>query len=175
MLLIQYWALVSHVHIYRLILTLMYSYPCFQIFHSASRTSTNPLTPRYIVTMGVTRLALPLYLFFCPSNFAFIKWDPTFSISLIIWFAFQNAVLYLQEIKGPQFFVFSFMVPKKYDYFQSVSLSEIPDCVICRCEIEAQERYMVTPCNHIFHEQCLTTWFETKLQCPTCRAQVPLP
>jgi transmembrane E3 ubiquitin-protein ligase len=32
---------------------------------------------------------------------------------------------------------------------------------------------MKTPCNHKFHEECLTQWLDVKLECPTCRAVLP--
>jgi E3 ubiquitin-protein ligase DOA10 len=32
-----------------------------------------------------------------------------------------------------------------------------------------------TPCKHLFHDQCLMKWIETKLEapdCPFCRAEI---
>ena len=29
--------------------------------------------------------------------------------------------------------------------------------------------YMLTPCNHIFHSECLEKWLEQKKECPNCR------
>ena len=29
--------------------------------------------------------------------------------------------------------------------------------------------YMLTPCKHIFHSECLEKWFEQKKECPNCR------
>lgn len=34
-------------------------------------------------------------------------------------------------------------------------------------------RYMKTPCNHLFHIQCLTRWMQSKLVCPYCRSTLP--
>ena len=31
------------------------------------------------------------------------------------------------------------------------------------------ELYMYTPCNHVFHSECLEKWFEFKKECPNCR------
>ena len=31
------------------------------------------------------------------------------------------------------------------------------------------ELYMLTPCSHIFHAECLEKWFEFKKECPNCR------
>lgn len=29
--------------------------------------------------------------------------------------------------------------------------------------------YMLTPCNHVFHYECLEKWLEYKKECPNCR------
>ncbi|CAN3376664.1 hypothetical protein DIURU_004452 [Diutina rugosa] len=47
----------------------------------------------------------------------------------------------------------------------SVILPVVPDDKI-RC---SHKEYMVTPCYHVFHAECLRTWMKHKLQCPVCR------
>ncbi|KAG7728034.1 hypothetical protein KL933_002160 [Ogataea haglerorum] len=37
----------------------------------------------------------------------------------------------------------------------------------------ARRSYMVTPCRHIFHTECLENWMKYKLQCPVCRNSLP--
>ncbi|ANB14097.1 ubiquitin-protein ligase TUL1 [Sugiyamaella lignohabitans] len=37
----------------------------------------------------------------------------------------------------------------------------------------ARRRYMVTPCRHIFHTECMEQWMRTRLQCPVCRNPLP--
>ena len=32
--------------------------------------------------------------------------------------------------------------------------------------------YMYTPCNHVFHTQCLEQWLEYKKECPNCRTSM---
>jgi len=51
------------------------------------------------------------------------------------------------------------------------------DCVICMEEVECglSSDYMVTPCSHVFHPPCLQRWMEVKMECPTCRAELPIP
>ncbi|GMF98522.1 unnamed protein product [[Candida] boidinii] len=39
--------------------------------------------------------------------------------------------------------------------------------------IMARRTYMVTPCRHIFHTNCLESWMKYKLQCPVCRNSLP--
>ncbi|CUM63445.1 uncharacterized protein PRCAT00001020001 [Priceomyces carsonii] len=60
------------------------------------------------------------------------------------------------------------------------------DCAICMNEINlpvvtdddskkkiTKKTYMITPCRHIFHEECLQDWMKYKLQCPVCRNSLP--
>lgn len=35
------------------------------------------------------------------------------------------------------------------------------------------KEYMITPCKHIFHDTCLESWMNYKLQCPVCRQSLP--
>ena len=51
----------------------------------------------------------------------------------------------------------------------------VAECVICMSEVDTSKLSgrMVTPCNHIFHVECLRTWMEVKLECPTCRSPLP--
>lgn len=39
--------------------------------------------------------------------------------------------------------------------------------------IFSRRAYMVTPCRHIFHSQCLQGWMRYRLQCPICRENLP--
>eukprot|EP00347_Sterkiella_histriomuscorum_P000980 403373792 len=34
--------------------------------------------------------------------------------------------------------------------------------------------FMRTPCNHKYHVQCLTKWMDIRLECPSCRQQIPI-
>lgn len=49
------------------------------------------------------------------------------------------------------------------------------NCVICYNDIEIQNRqsYMLAPCDHIFHKECLLRWMEVKMECPVCRTDLP--
>lgn len=37
----------------------------------------------------------------------------------------------------------------------------------------ARRKYMVTPCQHIFHTDCMQRWMRSRLQCPNCRNPLP--
>ena len=49
------------------------------------------------------------------------------------------------------------------------------DCVICCSGIDVRNRrdYMLAPCDHIFHRQCLVQWMDVKMECPICRTELP--
>jgi len=44
-----------------------------------------------------------------------------------------------------------------------------------KVEVKYAKRYMKTPCGHVFHIVCLKKWIDIRLECPTCRQQIPLP
>merc|ERR1712157_268876 len=49
------------------------------------------------------------------------------------------------------------------------------DCVICynSIDINSPRRYMLAPCDHIFHRHCLEQWMDVKMECPICRMDLP--
>ncbi|KAF4553437.1 Ring finger domain-containing protein 7 [Elsinoe fawcettii] len=46
-------------------------------------------------------------------------------------------------------------------------------CVICASDMSARETITTLPCNHRYHEDCLTPWLLRAGTCPTCRRIVP--
>lgn len=38
---------------------------------------------------------------------------------------------------------------------------------------QQEENYMITPCNHVYHHDCLSYWMNNKLICPVCRNNLP--
>lgn len=47
-------------------------------------------------------------------------------------------------------------------------------CPICWEDFEAREEVLLTPCNHMFHEDCIMPWVKTQAHCPVCRFAFPI-
>lgn len=43
------------------------------------------------------------------------------------------------------------------------------NCAICLEDFEPRQLVMLTPCNHMFHEECIVPWVKSHGQCPVCR------
>jgi hypothetical protein len=42
-------------------------------------------------------------------------------------------------------------------------------CAVCLEQTKRTDKKL--KCKHIFHNRCITTWFETSIECPTCRME----
>ena len=49
------------------------------------------------------------------------------------------------------------------------------ECSICYENIDIRNRsgYMLAPCDHLFHRDCLVQWMDVKMECPICRTELP--
>lgn len=45
-------------------------------------------------------------------------------------------------------------------------------CTICRDQMRAEQTCIRLPCSHVFHEDCICTWFTMKNTCPLCRIAI---
>lgn len=44
-----------------------------------------------------------------------------------------------------------------------------PECCICTDKFDANKRIKRTPCQHVFHKECLEDWLKRSKTCPLCR------
>ncbi|KAN0006841.1 hypothetical protein ACTFIU_005033 [Dictyostelium citrinum] len=157
-------------------LFLLFSYWVPQIYTNAKTSVRKPFLWKYVIGISITRLTIPLYFYACPKNI-FVQPNPFFANILIFWNITQILILYLQSKLGPQFFIPARFLPTKYNFYRPISMEirsreEGQGCVICMCDVEEGQKYMLTECNHLFHEKCLLQWLEFKAQCPTCRSEI---
>eukprot|EP01117_Protostelium_nocturnum_P001839 TRINITY_DN1230_c0_g1_i5.p2 TRINITY_DN1230_c0_g1~~TRINITY_DN1230_c0_g1_i5.p2 ORF type:complete len:593 (+),score=179.91 TRINITY_DN1230_c0_g1_i5:213-1781(+) len=157
-------------------LLLLFSFFVPQIWTNVQLGSNKALQTKYIIGMALTRFLLPAYLLGCPNNFVRTETKPWLVIITGIWLAIQVTVLLLQDRYGSRFFIPGTMLPEKYNYRRPLTVvsEEGRECVICMNTVDVEEDYMLTPCDHIFHAECLGRWMDQKLECPTCRRRLPL-
>ncbi|KAG8080460.1 hypothetical protein GUJ93_ZPchr0007g4980 [Zizania palustris] len=122
------------------------------------------------------RLAIPLYIFGCPSNFMRIEPDKKWCIAVTIFMGIQAAVLLLQHYFGSRCFIPRQILPEKYCYHRKVEVEDNAnqpiDCVICMTTIDLTQRtseYMVAPCEHTFHSGCNSAYTRWGLRCNKTR------
>ena len=58
---------------------------------------------------------------------------------------------------------------------QGVGRPVLLECSVCLTPVDPTYRagYMLTPCNHLFHSECLERAMAYKLECPVCRTGLP--
>lgn len=53
------------------------------------------------------------------------------------------------------------------------NLSTTDNCAICQDTMEGVHRIRrLNHCNHMFHDNCISTWFRRNVHCPTCRHDI---
>ncbi|KAI3795156.1 hypothetical protein L1987_37805 [Smallanthus sonchifolius] len=52
---------------------------------------------------------------------------------------------------------------------KSGDIEDGKSCVVCLDDFEPREMVTLTPCNHMFHENCIVPWVKSHGQCPVCR------
>lgn len=67
-----------------------------------------------------------------------------------------------------------FIFVKRYPNVTPEQLRTYADtiCIICREEMNADNQVKKLPCDHIFHKNCLRSWFQRQQTCPTCRTSI---
>jgi hypothetical protein len=62
----------------------------------------------------------------------------------------------------------------QYDYFREIDDETLSrQCAVCLNNVEAHDRHMITPCQHVYHRACLLRWMQQKSACPVCRSSLP--
>ena len=66
---------------------------------------------------------------------------------------------------------------KRYKFSTRKEKDEQDTCAICVEDFAPNNMVRETPCSHLFHDECLMKWVETKMpspDCPSCRAEIKL-
>ncbi|CAF1146606.1 unnamed protein product, partial [Rotaria sordida] len=64
-----------------------------------------------------------------------------------------------------------------YPDLTAEELANVADttCIICREDMQVQQSIKRLSCQHIFHKNCLRSWFQRQQTCPICRTTVLRP
>ena len=144
-----------------------------------ARTSSvaAPLDRNYILLTSISRLLLLMYFTTCPSNLLNLSTDVPYFLFATFVVGGQAALLHLQATYGARCFIPASLaryLPRRYSYKRPLPAGAAQtDCVICMTPLSSP--HMVAPCNHAFHESCLSRWMDVKLECPTCRRALEPP
>ena len=120
--------------------------------------------------------------------------DLNFAVLLVVWSGAQLVLLASTVRRGDaRWYVAKSLLPVTFNYRRDVPFSikrnggdieesgeERLTCAICFMPVDTEElveekrEYMLTPCNHLYHDVCLLTWFDSgSLTCPVCRTTCP--
>jgi hypothetical protein len=197
-----YVGLTQNVIVLEILMFVMYSFELPQIIHSVGHGACN-VSFGWSFISTISRLFLPSYIFLCPSNLPMMGDTQYFTwmIWVIVWCCGQWLIGCSQQLLGSNWFIPSILRPRRYAYVRSLSpmeqdhLEDQTTCAICMCPLDesqnhlgdeddqnllrvteldpVRQKLMVTPCLHVFHTECLSTWMQHRLQCPTCRLDLP--
>ena len=56
---------------------------------------------------------------------------------------------------------------------RGADIVEAKDCQICFEKFQDADKIYKLPCKHLFHKECIDTWFKGHNTCPVCRAVMP--
>lgn len=88
--------------------------------------------------------------------------------------SFPLAILIRVDILGMTACIYFPSLPLVTPPLPPSRMSGIWQCAICYAPVDsALVDYMLTPCDHVFHQGCLTRWMDIKMECPTCRRELP--
>lgn len=163
---------------------LMQAYWLPQIIHDVRHGSKNSFTHFFIFSITATRSLQFLYLWGCPAGifdgeiYPHLPGAPSFELCLaaVLLQVMQVSLMVSQRRLGPRWFVPWLCLPHVYNYRRFLQAPPLgSECVICMLEITSEDgvQIVTTPCEHRFHESCLERWMDVKMECPTCRRQLP--
>eukprot|EP00834_Sanchytrium_tribonematis_P005542 NODE_343_length_9136_cov_0.948656.p3 type:complete len:385 gc:universal NODE_343_length_9136_cov_0.948656:5063-3909(-) len=134
------------------------------------------------------RLYVALYVWGCPKNIVnfgnhhyqgFVLLALVFLISVLLALQYFHPRFYIDQIPILNTFLIKKLKPT-HNYISELEADDETTCGICLEELREESqgyqllnRIMRAPCDHVFHERCLQEWLKVKLQCPTCRKELP--
>jgi len=158
-----------------------------QIVHVYQRSRKYKFNYWHVLGLSATKIAYVLYIKLYPNNIFRLSPNLKFTSIYFGLILLQIIILFVQKFT-PKFC----FTPKPYSYFVKITNSEEKEemCPICMealkdqvisslskslLQNDSQKPVVVmeTPCKHRYHEECLSAWMNSKLECPSCRTAIP--
>ena len=57
-------------------------------------------------------------------------------------------------------------------YFEELP-KELAECSVCKEDFQKDTDFLMLPCDHIFHKDCIVQWLRQRNSCPVCRFALP--
>merc|ERR1712125_263307 len=93
----------------------VYSFWVPQIYCNVTRECRFPFSRSFVIGMSFSSLFVPLYFYGCTQNFLHVEPHLRFVVILTAWQVLQVTVLFMQDRRGPRFFIPQQFLPQKYD------------------------------------------------------------
>ena len=165
-----------------------------QIVHNAKMGHRPGFSSAYIFGFMGARLLIPVYERALDINYFYLAPNYGLVVLLLAMYLLQALLLWVQHRWGSRCFVPKMFIPNYYEYRRRIRMDEEnkgDECTICIQSVFAPDPkvsvaqttdedlleeadIMLTPCKHKFHEECLKEWMHVKLECPTCRSELPV-
>ncbi|KAF9413262.1 hypothetical protein BGZ94_000784 [Podila epigama] len=181
----------------------LFSFWIPQIARNVIRGSKRGLSMWFVVGMSITRLMLPVYVYGCPDNvmgqeptpwiWGLVLWVVLQVIVLLLQDWIGPRFFIRRKYLPPIYDYHPILPMNDEESGGGGDHAHQQDCAICMLPIDTglsssssgaarlssvvgslgRLNYMMTPCGHLFHSDCLERWMRIKLECPNCRAFLP--
>lgn len=170
-LMIQYYLLINFSKHPLITFLGLFSFFLPQVLFSIWKPNGRKKDTFFVVNILIYRGLLVLYYGLYPNNITRTTY-PKESLITLGLMMFEAFIIILQNYYGGRFFIPKFLLEEGYNYY-SRPAEEGAICPICLAPITADDVAMTTPCDHVYHSDCLERWMEEELVCPMCRAEIP--
>lgn len=168
-----------HVRIFVVLFSwLRFNYATFVYFESEyvdrfwslcdEETMRTALKPALV---GICRFCIVYYVFACVvilvSRDLHLVFDIAVANMITVMEFLMFVVLYLSHCYEDRIILTS-----KFYTSLNISPGADSDCVICQSLLDVNEAVCVkTTCGHLYHHECIETWFKQKHTCPMCACE----
>jgi hypothetical protein len=151
---------------------LLYSFFIPQIVHSVRSPTRKTKDVTFLLLISVSRL-FPVYYFSCYRGNILSLYSPMTAVATTVYVGLQLVIVLLQNWLGGAFFLVKRLRPVTLFDYRALVPEDGIECSVCLTQMAQGEQAMRTPCDHLFHSDCLLRWMDVQMVCPVCRRVLP--